>query len=244
MIFDPYELNYSKINTYLNCPLLYKHIYVDRKRVPLTPLASRGISLHKALAAYHAAGTLLDDLLACYDENWLGAGYGSSQEQMEHYLAGKRLLENFWLLERDRKSLIYGVEKEFEFPHKKWKMKGTIDRIDRHPSGEYEIIDYKTGPELRGEAELSASLQLGIYCAGVRHAFGIEPARITWWFLAHSKRVSLACDPSGEERVLEQFSAAGEKIVSGDFAPRHEFCGECGLAEHCPGKRGGDLPRP
>jgi RecB family exonuclease len=233
MIFDPYELNYSKVNTYLNCPRLYKHVYVERKRVPLTALASRGISLHKALACYHASGTMLDDLLSCYDENWLGAGYRDAQEQMEHYNAGRRLLEDYWRMERDSKTLVYGVEKDFEFPYKKWKIKGTIDRIDRHPSGEYEVIDYKTGPELRTEADLSASLQLGVYGAGVRQAMCIEPARITWLFLAHSKRVSLPYDSAGEANLLEQFAAVGEKIVTGEFSPDCAFCGVCGMAAHC-----------
>ena len=68
MMFDPLELNYSKIQAYLNCPFLYRFIYVERKFAPQTPFSSLGLSVHRALARYHAGGRDLSDLLMYYED--------------------------------------------------------------------------------------------------------------------------------------------------------------------------------
>ena len=40
MYSDVYELNYSKIKTYMECPLLYKYKYMENKREGLVPASS------------------------------------------------------------------------------------------------------------------------------------------------------------------------------------------------------------
>jgi DNA helicase-2/ATP-dependent DNA helicase PcrA len=234
MIFDPYELNYSKVHTYQDCPLLFKYIYVDGRRAPLTPLSSLGISIHKALEAFHADEYRTgEEMVSCFDDVWLGAGYKDAQEQMEHYLRGKRMLLAYARAEEERKSLITCVEKMFDFPYKQWRIKGTVDRIDRHPSGEYEVIDYKSGPEIRTGEELKKSLQLGVYAMGAKMAFGLTPSMISWVFLYHEKRLTAPYDPAFDEVVLEQFVKVGEGIVAGKFEPRREFCSICPLGHAC-----------
>lgn len=233
MIFDPLELNYSKVKTYLDCPALYKYMYVDQKRPPLTAPASLGISIHKALEDFHRGGDSLEDLLDSYDGSWLGAGYADAHEQVEYYEKGRAMLKRYWEIERDRKSMVAYIEKNFEFPYGKWRIKGTIDRIDQHPDNTWEIIDYKTGTELADEAALSQSLQLGIYGIGVSRSLGLVPSKITFWFIAFSKKVSVDYDPSREEAVLRKFSETGEKILAGEFEPRHFNCPFCSLKPHC-----------
>ncbi|HOX23515.1 MAG TPA: PD-(D/E)XK nuclease family protein, partial [Elusimicrobiales bacterium] len=142
MLFDPHELNYSKIRTYRECPRLYRLIYIEQKRQPLTPLSSLGISLHRALDSFHNGGRDLQDLFDAYDASWLGAGYADAQEQMTHYKRGRQLLESYWLTETERKSTVKWTEKTFEFPAEEFRIKGTIDRVDRNPDGSWEIIDY------------------------------------------------------------------------------------------------------
>ena len=237
MNFDPLELNYSKVRTYNECPFLFKTVYVDGKKQPLTPRSSLGLSLHKALEAYHAGGTALEDLLSAYDDKWIGAGYSTGQEQMEHYRLGKEMLERFWQEEADGKSLVIAAEKDFEFPWKKWKIKGTIDRIDRTPGGEIEVIDYKTGPEIKTEEQLSQSLQLGIYGAGARRGLGLEVSLLSIWFVAHGKKISVPYDRKKDEEFLSVFEAAGEEIIKGNFAPNHSRCPACLLSASCPQAR-------
>ncbi len=59
---------------------------------------------------------------------------------------------------------------------------GSIDRIDRLPSGGIEVIDYKTG-STKSQAYVDASLQLSIYALACRDALGLgTPERLTLYF--------------------------------------------------------------
>ena len=115
MIFDPFELNYSKIRAYLDCPFLYRYIYAERKFAPQTPHSSLGLSVHRALGAFHARPGDLGDLLQYYEDNWLHHGYGRAQESMEFYNRGARVLEAWWLHWQQNTVTVLYSEKHFEF---------------------------------------------------------------------------------------------------------------------------------
>ena len=89
MYSDVHELNYSKIKSYQECPLLYKYKYIDGRKEGLVPASSLGVSIHRALEQYHRHSNDPSELLSYYDDCWLGAGYSSAAEQMEYYLKGE-----------------------------------------------------------------------------------------------------------------------------------------------------------
>lgn len=237
MIFDPFELNYTKIKSYLNCPLIYKHIYIDKKFIAPTPLSSFGISLHRTLEKYSRKGTDLDDLFIYYDESWCNQGYSSSQESMEFYNKGRKILENYWLKDQNRKSTIVYVEQDFEFPFEKWTVRGTIDRVDRNTDGTYELIDYKTNLDEKNAMDIRDNLQLGIYAIGMKKAFNINIKTITQWILVKSEKISLPYDPSTQEKIFSVLREVGEKILNNDFSkkgncsicPIKNICSECNI---------------
>ncbi|MFH1619831.1 MAG: PD-(D/E)XK nuclease family protein [bacterium] len=234
MIFDHLELNFSKIKTWLDCRVLYRHIYVEQKRAPLSAGAALGISLHRALEVYHKRGGDLDDLMLFYDDSWVNRGFENPQEQAECYNRGRDMLEKHWFEDQDRKSKIVHVEKDFAFTFEKWSIRGTIDRIDRNPDGTWEVIDYKTGPEVKTEDELKKSLQMGMYGLGMKRALGIHPDFVTFWFLAHTGRVTFAYDASREDDVLSVLREAGEGILrEGDFTPNVAHCRFCPIRKDC-----------
>ena len=232
MLFDPKELNYSKIRTYRECPRLYRIIYVEQKRQPLTPLSSLGISLHRALDAYHRNGKEMEELLDALDASWVAAGYADAQEQMVHYKRGRQLLEDYWAADMARDSTVRWTEKTFEFPVEEFRIKGTIDRVDRRADGSWEVIDYKTGPEPIDEAAMPG-LQLTIYGAGLQNGLNLPPAVLSYWHLCSGKKYSAPFDKNAAEQAVALFVETGRKILAEEFPKNEGRCAQCLLRGEC-----------
>ncbi len=233
MIFDPLELNYSKIRAYLDCPFLFRFIYVERKFAPQTPYSSLGLSVHKALGAFHARPGDLQDLLQYYEDNWLHQGYARPQESMEFYNRGAKVLEDWWLYWQKNPARVIYSEKSFSFRFEKWTIKGTIDRVDRLPDGRVELIDYKMGFEDRDEWDVAGSLQLSIYALGLSRGLDQSVASAGYFILSSLKKVSAPYDPDSAERTLALIRETGEKMLS-PAMDRKGACERCPIRKLCP----------
>ncbi|MBI4051758.1 MAG: PD-(D/E)XK nuclease family protein [Elusimicrobia bacterium] len=222
------------MKSYLECPWLYKILYVDLKRRAPTAPSSLGQSIHRTLEAYHREDAdSLERLLEFYDEYWVHAGFASAQDQMIYYARGKKMLERYWELDQSRKSKIVFVEKEFEFPLGPHTVRGIMDRVDLSPEGKYHVIDYKTQQEILEEKDLSQNLQLGLYGMALREALGFVPGILSLFFLAHGKVVSIAYDPSREKRVRGILLDVGARISRREFKPDPRHCPRCDFRKTC-----------
>jgi len=229
-----YELNYSKIKTYLECPVLYKYKYIEGKREGLVPASSLGVSIHRALEEYHRNSNDPSELLAYYDDCWLGAGYASAGEQMEWYLKGKKMLEDYAQAEYERKTTVDSTEREFIFQEGQWTFRGKIDRTDKWPDGSWEVIDYKTGTDVDLSLPITASLQLGIYAIGARRAWNMKNGRASYYFTAFNTKQSAPFEAFDEEKILSTFIEVGKKVEVNDFEPNHAHCALCPFNNRCP----------
>ena len=229
---DPFELNYSKIMAYKNCPFLYAYIYLGSHYTPYSAKSSLGVSVHRALAKYARYGGDLSDLFIYYDECWKNSGFATPQESMEFYNKGSRMLEDFWLNNQDKKSRIIYSERTFEFKFEKWTVKGTIDRLDKNSDGKYELIDYKIGFEERQNFNPLKNLQLGIYAIGLKENFNIDISYLTCWFLLRSERVTAAYEKSASAFVFDEIRNIGEKIINEDYSSKGN-CQKCSIKNLC-----------
>lgn len=233
MIFDPLELNYSKIRAYLDCPFLFRFIYVERRFAPQTPFSSLGLSVHKAIGRYHARPGDLGDLIAYYEDEWLHQGYGTPQESMEFYNKGAQVLEKWWAYFQENPAEVLYSEKHFEFPFGKWRIKGTIDRVDRLYDGSVELIDYKMGFEDRNEWDVSGSLQLAIYALGLERALRLKVASTGYFILSSLQKVTAPYDPASGEKTLALIGETAEKMLS-QTMDRKGNCPRCPIRKLCP----------
>ena len=233
MYSDVYELNYSKIKTYLECPVLYKYKYIEGKREGLVPASSLGVSIHRALEAYHKESNDPSELLSYYDDCWLGAGYASAGEQMEWYLKGKKMLETYAQAEYERKTTVDSTEREFIFQEGQWTLRGKIDRIDKLPDGSWEVIDYKTGTDVDLSLPVTDSLQLGIYAIGAKRAWHMQKGKATFYFVAFNKQMSAPFEAFDEQKILDTFITVGKKIEVSDFELNLEHCATCPFNTRC-----------
>lgn len=228
-----FELNYSKLNAYSFCPFLYRYIYLEGKYPPHNAYSSFGISIHRTLERYAACKGDLESLFVYYEEAWKHEGYASPAEMMEFYRKGKRVLENFWLKEQESDSVIVLYEKNFDFEVGKFRVKGTIDRVDRQKNGKLEIIEYKTGLEERSEENLRKDRQLGIYALGLKNSFKMSPDYISFYLVSLDKKITAEYVPEMEERTRAYVSELGEKLLKAETGPKGK-CESCQIRNLCP----------
>lgn len=228
------ELSFTRFRVYLECPWKYKLMFVDGERIPPTPASSLGQTLHRTLERFHRAGGAgLEDLLEFYGGEWLSAGFKDPETGREFYEKGRRMLEKYFEREKERRTRVVGIEKEFVYPLGRHTVRGMIDRLDLHPDGRHELIDYKTQFDIEKAGPIADNIQLRFYALGLRECLSVTPAWLTIHYLAAGRRESVPYDILGEEELKGLILETADKIEAGKFAPDTSFCPRCGLRKTC-----------
>lgn len=222
------EISFTRFRVYLECPWKYKLMFVDGRKIPPTPASSLGLSLHRALEDFHrASGETLDELTHCLDRQWLREGFPDPETERAWLAKGRRWLARYHELEKERRTKIVGVEREFCYRLGRHEVRGMIDRVDLLPDGSHEIIDYKAG------ASGKPDQQLRFYALGARESWGYRPTVLTTYRLAAGEKVSVPYDGSGEEELKDLIIRTADRIESGGFAPDTSFCPRCSWRKTC-----------
>jgi DNA helicase-2/ATP-dependent DNA helicase PcrA len=232
-------LSASDIDTYRACPLKYKFARVFR--IPQEPTLHQrfGIAVHQVLERFHAAAAEADgkqgslaELLGLLDSAWRRQGFGDSDE--ERQLRGKaaaalaRYHEH--TLVDDARPVWF--ERQFTFKLGPHLLRGRVDRVDRLPSGEYELIDYKTGRPKSAD-ELADDVQLSLYTVAARAAWGLEASRGAYHYVLDDVKVAV----SGDEQWIREVAAeVAEGIRAQEFEPTPSLraCSLCDYRLACP----------
>ena len=154
------------------------------------------------------------------------------------------LLENFWngevssIGEAIAEELVFDLVIEDPDGGLPVVVSGSIDRIDRLPSGLVEVIDYKTG-RTSSQKGVDESLQLSIYALACRDALGLgTPEKVTLYFTESATRMSTTRTDEQLDAVRADILARTARIRSGDFAatPSADTCRWCDYARLCPSR--------
>ncbi len=230
-------LSASDIDTYRTCPLKYKFARVFR--IPREPTLHQrfGILVHQVLERFHAgdSGTL-PELLGLLDAGWRRGGFGDSEE--ERQLRGKATASLTRYHERFRSEEAQPVwfERSFTFKLGRHLLRGRVDRVDRLPGGEYELIDYKTGRPKSPE-QLADDVQLSLYAVGARESWRLEASRQAYYYVLDDQKVAVPVDDGDRaEWVCEVATDVAEGILSQGFEPTPSFsaCSICDYRLVCP----------
>jgi len=232
------RLSYSAISTYLQCPLQYKLIYIDRlKRLPKSYF-SFGRSLHNTTAYFYSATFTepphLSKLLEYYGRNWVSEGYKSKEEEKENFELGKVILGVFHKVNSEdyKKPLV--VEYSFNVNLDGIILTGIIDRVDKLPSENLEIIDYKSGKSFPSENELSKDLQLSLYHIAAEKTWKTIPKKLTFYHLRSNTPISTKRNPEQIKNAVDLVFDVANEINNGNFKPKvGRFC-PCDFPQHCP----------
>jgi DNA helicase-2/ATP-dependent DNA helicase PcrA len=232
-------LSASDIDTYRTCPLKYKFARVFR--IPQEPTIHQrfGIVVHQVLERFHAAdGPVgsLSSLLGLLDASWRRGGFGDSEE--ERQLRGKAASALTRYFERFQSSEAEPVwfERQFTFRLGPHLLRGRVDRVDRLPDGEYELIDYKTGRP-KSAAQLVDDVQLSLYAVGAREAWSLEASRQAYYYVLDDEKVTVPGDDGDRAEWIRAVAVeVAEGILSQGFEPTPSFaaCSVCDYRLVCP----------
>jgi DNA helicase-2/ATP-dependent DNA helicase PcrA len=232
-------LSASDIDTYRTCPLRYKFARVFR--IPQEPTVHQrfGIAVHQVLERFHArtgtSGTL-PELLGLLDAGWRRAGFGDSEEERQLRAKATSALTQYHTRFAHEEAEPVWFERPFTFKLGPHLLRGRVDRVDRLPGGQYELIDYKTGRP-KSSAQLEDDVQLALYAVGAREAWALEAARQAYYYLLDDEKVSLPGDGGERSRwVREVATEVAEGIWAQEFEPTPSFaaCSSCDYRLVCP----------
>lgn len=252
----PAKFSYSQFSQYEACPLRYAFGHVYRIPPPEKPVAAFafGSTAHEAFEAFTKERRerlaraepppTREDLERLFRDRWVPTRFGDQVTEQAYQRRVETLLDNFWTGEVSGLGQALHEELWFDLTLAAGPgapavvIGGSIDRIDRLPSGGIEVIDYKTG-RVESQKGVDESLQLSIYALACRDALGLgTPERVTLYFTESALRLSTTRTDEQLDAVREDVLARVARIRSGDFAatPSAAACRYCDFARMCPSR--------
>ncbi|MGB9183652.1 MAG: ATP-dependent DNA helicase [Solirubrobacteraceae bacterium] len=238
---DGVILSASDIDTYRTCPLKYKFARVFR--IPQEPTLHQrfGILVHQVLERYHAQDLdpthpSLPALLGLLDAGWRRGGFGDSEEERQLRGKASSALTRYHERFQTEEGRPVWFERQFTFKLGRHLLRGRVDRVDRLPSGGYELIDYKTGRPKTSE-QLSDDVQLSLYAVGAREAWHLEASEQAYYYLLDDEKVAVPTgDGNRADWVCDVATEVAEGIQSQGFEPTPSFaaCSICDYRLVCP----------
>ncbi|HEX3042530.1 MAG TPA: ATP-dependent DNA helicase [Solirubrobacterales bacterium] len=234
------SLSASDLSLYLTCPLKYKFARVFG--IPQEPTINQrfGILFHNVLERFHKEPPEnpeegLPVLNRLFESGWRRTGFGSTDDELQFRDRAREALRMYWERERESEGEPEWLERKFDFKVGPHHVRGRVDRVDRLPDGDYELIDYKTG-ERKSEEDLASDLQLALYRMAAREAWGIEASTGSYYYVLDAEKVPAPTRPDDAERVERTVLQVGEGILSQDFEPRPSpsVCSWCDYRLICP----------
>jgi RecB family exonuclease len=233
------KLSYSAISTYELCPAKYRFQYEERLPTRASPALAFGDSLHRALHRFHdrpvPVAPPLEELHEMLEGEWRSEGYRDPSEERTYLDHARQVLADYHRENAPGFRIPAALEFRFTVEIEGVQISGVIDRMDRIPGGGYEIIDYKTSRRLPPKAQVDRDLQLSVYHLAAKEIWGIEPERLTLYFLLPGERMSTFRTPADADDLRRRIATVAERIQAGKFEPQQNpLCDWCDFQARCP----------
>ncbi len=231
------QLSPTDIARYMACPLAYRYASVDRVPARWDPNRAIGNSIHAALEAHFRDGVPeggADKVIARFAAEMKSRGAADTAVGQQALDRVRRHIPGY--LERVRKAGVrpVGVERAFSLKVGPHVIHGRIDRIDAHPQGGHQLVDYKSGRAPFRETE-AGRLVLITYIEGARDAWGIEPRGAVLEYVLDGEMRPV--NPDGRERAeaMDLVRQVADGISAGEFDARPGWaCRTCDFNMICP----------
>jgi DNA helicase-2/ATP-dependent DNA helicase PcrA len=229
-------LSASDIETYRTCPLKYKFARVFR--IPQEPTLNQrfGIAVHQVLERFHVGGMeTWDQMAELFDAAWRRGGFGESDQERQLHAKARSSLQRYLERYRTEQAEPVWFERQFAFSLGPHLLRGRVDRVDRLPSGGYQLIDYKTGRP-KTPSQLRNDVQLAVYALAAREAWDLDTAEGAYHYVLDDEKVPLPPAAVDREWISETVFSVAEGILGQGFEPTPSYtaCSMCDYRIVCP----------
>ena len=256
------SLSPSRAADFMTCPLLFRYRTIDRLPQAPSVAATRGTVVHAVLERLYdlpAVERLLEAATGMLRPEWdrlreadptVEELFGDEAELVAWLGGARDLLAGYFSLEdptrlepAERERLV-----EVVLPGG-LRLRGIVDRLDRAPSGDLRVVDYKTG-RAPGEAfEGKALFQMKFYALVLWRTTGTVPRLLQLMYLGDREVLRYSPDEADllatERKLLALWEAVERATRLRDFRPRpSKLCGWCDHQALCPSFGGTPPPFP
>jgi putative RecB family exonuclease len=256
------SLSPSRAGDFMTCPLLFRFRTIDRLPSVPSPAATRGTVVHAVLERLYdlpAAGRTLDAAVALLRPEWerlladepeVGALFDGEEELSAWLASARQLLDGYFSLEdptrlepAERERLV-----EVVLPGG-LRLRGIVDRIDRAPSGDVRVVDYKSGRAPGEMFEAKALFQMRFYALVLWRTTGVVPRLLQLMYLGDREVLRYSPDEADllatERKLLALWAAIDQATQRREFLPRpSRLCDWCDHQALCPSFGGTPPPFP
>ncbi|MFN3690412.1 MAG: RecB family exonuclease [Fimbriimonadales bacterium] len=250
-------LSPTKITTYLACRIKYHWAY----RTPYgkwvrrpNPAFAFGSNLHRVLEYFHNAGGAEklspDEFHRALEQLWSHAGFETSEQSEAYKQAGLQLAQQYYQsqVEQPPEATVLFTERTLRRDMGRYVLIGRLDRVDEHPDGTLEIIDYKSGRTAVSETQVRNDFALHCYALLLQEYYPNRPLQIAIYALRANKKVAVPVEPQTLAAFRELLNQLASQILDEDWAGLHpkwlSECPECEFLELCVRKLGLIPPNP
>jgi len=240
---DIISLSFDQINSYLDCPLKYRFLHVDKIPPPPHHALTFGRAIHFTIRDYlklRMGGKKipLEKLFEIYKSHWIPEGFLDRRHEEMRFEEGKKMLENLWKKEENSQALPTYVEKEFKVKIDNVKLIGRWDRVDINEDGAI-IIDYKASrvkDQKSADKETKRNLQLALYCYSFERIYNSVVKEVRLSYLDSGIEGIGRRDEIKIEEAIEKLKEVEDGIRREKFEPTPNYyvCDHCPFKRYCP----------
>lgn len=231
--------------------MAFRFSYLDRLPQPPSAPASKGTLVHRALEILMnrpSEQRRLDVALGDLDAARVELADHPDFSELDLDEAGWRsfhteaetLVRKYFDLEDPTTVHPVGLELKLQAQIGEVRLRGIIDRLDFDPAtGEFTVIDYKTG-SVPGETYEHARLgSVHIYSLLLENVFGVRPTSVQLYYLSKPEMI-IAQTSDQKTRGIEKktgalWQAIARACAKDDFRPKpSRLCDWCAYKPYCP----------
>ena len=234
------RLSATKFETYLKCPLQFKFAHVLEVPTPEKTYFNVGTAVHAVaehLTKFEKEGIKPTELMAfeILEKNWSSDSYKSQKNEQEDFLKAKEMVKFYLQWSAANPNTPIDVEKRFQIEIGGIPVTGFIDRIEKTPAGEYQVIDFKTGRVYETKNSIKEDTQMNVYALAVQNIYKKLPEKTSLLYLKESKMLENIIKTDNLDRVTAKLENTTKSILEEDFEARPEkgACRTCAFKSIC-----------